>query len=118
MAGSLAASVRHRPQQFCAASARGGLNRVRSANLSADCVRRGSRGLLASVGSTNFDNRSFRVNDEARLNVIDHAFAAEQSAAFEADLTLAHLASHAEWIKRPVRERLFQWLALTVVAQL
>jgi len=50
--------------------------------------------------------------------VIDHAFAAEQSAAFEADLTLAHLASHAEWIKRPVRERLFQWLALTVVAQL
>jgi cardiolipin synthase len=57
--------------------------------------------LLASVGSTNFDNRSFRVNDEARLNVIDHAFAAEQSAAFEADLTLAHLASHVSGSSAP-----------------
>lgn len=117
MAGSLAASVRHRPQRFCAASPGGGFDRVRSAKLSADCVRRGCRGLLASVGSTKFDNRSFRVNDEARLNVIDHAFAAEQTVAFEAELTPAHLVSHAEWINRPVRERLFQWLALTVGAQ-
>jgi len=27
-------------------------------------------GLLVSVGSTNFDNRSFRLNDEATLNVV------------------------------------------------
>ena len=27
--------------------------------------------LLVSVGSTNFDNRSFRLNDEANLNVYD-----------------------------------------------
>ena len=26
-------------------------------------------GLLVSVGSTNFDNRSFRLNDEANLNI-------------------------------------------------
>lgn len=32
-------------------------------------------GLLVSVGSTNFDNRSFRLNDEATLNVVDKAFA-------------------------------------------
>ena len=31
-----------------------------------------------SVGSTNFDNRSFRLNDEANLNVFDEAFAEEQ----------------------------------------
>lgn len=49
--------------------------------------------------------------------MIDHAFAAEQTVAFEAELTPAHLVSHAEWINRPVRERLFQWLALTVGAQ-
>ncbi len=33
-------------------------------------------GLLVSVGSTNFDTRSFRLNDEANLNVYDAAFAA------------------------------------------
>ena len=29
-----------------------------------------------SVGSTNFDDRSFRLNDEANLNIYDAAFAA------------------------------------------
>ena len=33
-------------------------------------------GLLVSVGSTNFDPRSFRLNDEANLNIYDTAFAA------------------------------------------
>lgn len=33
-------------------------------------------GLLVLVGSTNFDNRSFRLNDEANLNIHDEAFAA------------------------------------------
>ena len=31
--------------------------------------------LMVSVGSTNFDNRSFRLNDEANLNVYDAEFA-------------------------------------------
>ena len=31
--------------------------------------------LLVSVGSTNFDNRSFSLNDEANLNVLDPDFA-------------------------------------------
>ena len=38
---------------------------------------------LVSVGSTNFDDRSFRLNDEANLNIYDAAFAAEQVAIFE-----------------------------------
>ena len=33
-------------------------------------------GIWVSVGSTNFDNRSFRLNDEANLNVLDRGFAA------------------------------------------
>ena len=33
-------------------------------------------GLLVSVGSTNFDNRSFRLHDEANLNLYDRTFAA------------------------------------------
>ena len=42
--------------------------------------------LLVSVGSTNFDNRSFRLNDEANLNVYDAAFAQRQTQVFEDDI--------------------------------
>ena len=38
-----------------------------------------------SVGSTNFDNRSFRLNDEANLNILDAGFAAGQTRVFEKD---------------------------------
>jgi len=75
-------------------------------------------GLLVSVGSTNFDNRSFRLNDEATLNVLDTDFAAAQTAVFEADLALSHRVSHAEWSQRPLRERLGERLASLIGSQL
>ena len=75
-------------------------------------------GLLTSVGSTNFDNRSFQLNDEATLNIVDQAFASAQTATFEADLALAHRVTHAEWLARPARERFFEWLATLIGAQL
>lgn len=42
--------------------------------------------LWTSIGSANLDNRSFRLNGEANLNVLDAGFAAEQAKLFEADL--------------------------------
>jgi cardiolipin synthase len=75
-------------------------------------------GLLTSVGSTNFDNRSFRLNDEATLNIFDAAFAAEQTATFERDLALSRPVSHAAWKARPARERLGEWLASLISTQL
>lgn len=41
--------------------------------------------LFVSVGSTNFDPRSLRINDELNLNVLDEKFAREQTRIFEAD---------------------------------
>ena len=75
-------------------------------------------GLLTSVGSTNFDNRSFRLNDEATLNIVDQAFASAQTAAFEADLALSHRVSYAEWQARPAREKFGEWLASLIGTQL
>ena len=75
-------------------------------------------GLLTSVGSTNFDNRSFRLNDEATLNVVDKDFASVQTATFEADLALSHRVTFAEWQERPVRERLGEWIASLIGTQL
>ena len=41
--------------------------------------------LWTSVGSSNFDPRSFRLNAEANLNVLDAGFAAKQTRVFEDD---------------------------------
>jgi cardiolipin synthase len=75
-------------------------------------------GLFLSVGSTNFDNRSFRLNDEATLNVIDAAFAGEQTRIFEDDLARSHAVTLAEWADRPWRERAGDWVAGLLGAQL
>ncbi|RZA10208.1 MAG: cardiolipin synthase B, partial [Lysobacteraceae bacterium] len=62
-------------------------------------------GLLSSVGSTNFDPRSFRLNDEANLNVYDAAFAARQQADFEDDLRHARRYTLQDWESRPLTQR-------------
>lgn len=53
-----------------------------------------------SVGSTNFDNRSFRLNDEANLNVYDAVFAAEQIRVFEDDKARSRLMTRTEFKER------------------
>jgi len=62
-------------------------------------------GLWTSVGSTNFDNRSFRLNDEANLNVLDADFAKRQSADFEADIKRSRRVTLEEWAARPWHEK-------------
>ncbi|MFB9246200.1 cardiolipin synthase [Massilia antarctica] len=61
--------------------------------------------LMVSVGSTNFDNRSFSLNDEANLNVIDRAFAAEQVAIFDKDWAHARRITLQAWQQRPWTEK-------------
>jgi cardiolipin synthase len=68
-------------------------------------------GLWSSVGSTNFDNRSFRLNDEANLNVYDASFAQEQTSIFEADLTKSRQMTLAAWHARPFSERATEFFA-------
>jgi cardiolipin synthase len=62
-------------------------------------------GLWTSVGSTNFDSRSFSLNDEANLNVYDRAFAQRQIADFENDLKRAQRITFDEWRNRPWYEK-------------
>jgi cardiolipin synthase len=71
-----------------------------------------------SVGSTNFDNRSFRLNDEANLNILDAEFAAGQATQFEADKARSRRITLEEWRRRPWRERAVEWLAGLVRLQL
>lgn len=73
---------------------------------------------LVSVGSTNFDNRSFRLNDEANLNVYDEAFARRMTSVFEHDLERCRQMSLEEWRHRPWTERLADQAASLVSSQL
>jgi cardiolipin synthase len=72
----------------------------------------------SSVGSTNFDDRSFRLNDEANLNVLDAAFGAEQARVFEADRARSRRITLEEWAARPFTERLQERFASLIKSQL
>ena len=74
--------------------------------------------LLVSVGSTNFDNRSFRLNDEANLNVYDAAFAKRQTEVFEEDLKRSRRVTYEEWLNRPLREKAHEKLTGWLRSQL
>ena len=75
-------------------------------------------GLFTSVGSTNFDNRSFRLNDEASLNAFDAKIAAEQARNFEEDLVQSKEYTLADWAARPWWQRLSEWASSIVEVQL
>jgi len=75
-------------------------------------------GLLVSVGSTNFDPRSFRLNDEANLNVYDRAFAARQEKVFEQDIARSRRVTLADWQNRPWHEKLMERAAGLLHTQL
>jgi cardiolipin synthase len=75
-------------------------------------------GMWTSVGSTNFDSRSFRLNDEANLNVYDKDLAARQIADFEDDLRKSRPVTYEEWASRPWHEKLREHAASLLDAQL
>ena len=64
---------------------------------------------FVSIGSTNFDERSFRLNDEANLNVYDQNFAAAKTEIFEADLSRAREYTLQNWQNRPIDIRVKDW---------
>jgi cardiolipin synthase A/B len=65
-------------------------------------------GYMVSTGSTNFDPRSFRLNDEANLNVYDKAFAAEMTRVFASDLEKARRITLEQWQHRPLQEKVIE----------
>ncbi|TYT23635.1 cardiolipin synthase B [Luteimonas viscosa] len=75
-------------------------------------------GELVSVGSTNFDMRSFRLNDEASLNVYDRGFAAKMTAVFERDLEQAKQYDYAMWSRRPLRDRFIETVMRPIRSQI
>jgi cardiolipin synthase A/B len=64
--------------------------------------------VFVSVGSANFGNRSFRLNDEANMNVYSRAFALEQIRIFEQDKDRCREMTYKDWTKRSLWKRFME----------
>ncbi|MBL8261077.1 MAG: cardiolipin synthase B [Xanthomonadaceae bacterium] len=73
---------------------------------------------MVSVGSTNFDVRSFRLNDEASMNIYDPSFALRMTEVFERDLLPAKRYTQETWRARPLREKILEAVVLPFKSQL
>jgi cardiolipin synthase len=75
-------------------------------------------GIWATIGTTNFDNRSFALNEELNLTMYDAALARELETIFHQDLKYSRQIGYEEWASRSVFERLFELFAFPVKEQL
>ena len=73
--------------------------------------------LWCVVGSTNFDNRSFGLNDEVNLAVRDAGLAGRLLEDFNKDLAVSREITHPEWRARPRLERLHESLGWVLERQ-
>ncbi|MBP3191765.1 phospholipase D-like domain-containing protein [Natronogracilivirga saccharolytica] len=65
---------------------------------------------FVSVGSTNFDNRSFRINDEMNVNALDSTFAREMVQHYERDLAQSERLTLEDLSNRPLRHKTWGWI--------
>ncbi|HEX8523884.1 MAG TPA: phospholipase D-like domain-containing protein [Tepidisphaeraceae bacterium] len=69
------------------------------------------------VGSTNFDNRSFGLNDEVNLAARCEPVANRLCEDFERDLSQSKRITLEEWNSRPITERIVEWAGVIIERQ-
>lgn len=74
-------------------------------------------GEWAVIGSTNFDHRSFGLNDEVNVAALDPALAGHIEADFEKDLTQARRVTLDEWQHRGPFERAKEWVGWIIARE-
>jgi cardiolipin synthase len=70
------------------------------------------------LGSANFDERSFDINAEVGLGILDRSVCDTLAAVFEQDLERARRMSRDRWSRRPLRKRAVEWAAYLIREQL
>jgi cardiolipin synthase len=68
-------------------------------------------GIFSTLGSANFDDRSFHLNEEINLFVYDAEFAGLMKERYRRDLLRCRPYTHAMWKERPLKKRVTEWLA-------
>jgi cardiolipin synthase len=74
-------------------------------------------GVWSVVGSTNFDNRSFGLNDEVNLAAMCRPLAVRLNEDFLRDLQASHPITWDEWRRRPLSERIVETLGRVIERQ-
>jgi cardiolipin synthase len=75
-------------------------------------------GKCAAVGSTNFDDRSFEINDEVSLVIYDEKIAAELERTFAEDLKDATQVDFEQWKSRPWLHKIRDFCSFALNEQL
>ncbi|MDT8067233.1 MAG: cardiolipin synthase [Terriglobia bacterium] len=73
--------------------------------------------LWSIVGTTNMDNRSFGLNDEVNLAVLDPQLAATLEQQFNQDLAKSQRQTYERWKNRSLWERFAEWLGWLIEKQ-
>ena len=68
-------------------------------------------GRWATIGTTNFDDRSFLFNDESNVSFVDPALVKEMDRTFRDDLEKCRRVSYAKWRKRGLTARAGEFVA-------
>jgi len=63
-------------------------------------------GVWSAIGSSNFDDRSFEINDEITLSILDEKLTAELDAVFEKNVKRADRIELERWTRRPLGHKL------------
>lgn len=74
-------------------------------------------GLWSTVGTANFDNRSFSHNEESNVCVCDADFAGELTTTYERDAAVCQRVTRASWRRRTAAEKTMEALASFVQDQ-
>jgi cardiolipin synthase len=74
-------------------------------------------GMWSVVGSTNFDSRSFGINDEVNLAALNEELAGRIEEDFQRDLANSRRVTYNDWRNRPVIERAHEWLGCILERQ-
>ena len=70
--------------------------------------------MWSSVGSCNFDDRSFEINDEVTLGILDADIAHQLEAIFEKYLPECREVTFESWNRRPLKHRLIERAAYSI----
>jgi cardiolipin synthase A/B len=74
-------------------------------------------GMWSVVGSTNFDNRSFGLNDEVNLVSLDNDLASQLRSQFDGDISKAQRVTYDKWKKRSLWERAIEMAGFVIERQ-
>jgi cardiolipin synthase len=74
-------------------------------------------GVWATIGTANFDNRSFSHNEESNVSVLDESMTAELTRSFEHDLSVSERVTKEAWQRRGLPHKAIEMLASFVQDQ-